>query len=172
MTKKNAVRSPNAQSLLQLSDLPKLKRLFLLPLLGLVLLAACNANSSQKSALVSMSVCNDADQPLAEVYLNGNYAGGGNRAHGRSGSVCCSRLALDQPVTVEWEMSMYYSDPKPMPSYKVSVPVSGVLRTDQDNYLAIHVDEKGVAKLIVATEEQYFGPKGLCKQERTGVNHD
>lgn len=139
---------------------------------GLTLLTACESGVSQKTALVSTSVCNNADQPLAQVYLNGNYAGGGNREYGESGSVCCSRISIDQPITVEWEMSSRFSNPKPMPSYKVTVPVLGVLRTDEDNYLAIHVDEKGNAKVVVETEERYFGPKAICDKPNKGVKHD
>lgn len=140
------------------------KKIFPCTLSGLVLLTACNANSSQRTAVVEFSVCNTADQPLAEVYLNGMYAGGGNREHSGGGKfVCCSRIPVDQPVTVEWEMDMYYSDPKPIPSYKVNVPLLGVLRTDKKNYLGITVNEKGQAKVEVKTLDEYYGEKGYCR---------
>lgn len=141
-------------------------------LLGLSLLVACDSSFSQKTASVSVSVCNDSDQPIAEVYLNGTYAGGGNDAHARSGSVCCSRIVEGQPVTVEWKMDTYTKNPKPTPSYKASVPIIGQLRTDRDNYLAIHVDDRGGAKVVAETEERFFGPKGICKKTDVGVKHD
>lgn len=137
-----------------------------------MLLTACNANSSQKMAEVRFSICNTADQPLAEVYLNGNYAGGGNREHGQSGYACCSHIPVDQPVTVEWEMGMYYSDPKPMPSYKVSVPITGKLQLDKLNNLGIYVNEKGQARVEIKTSEEYLGPKGFCQGVDAGVKHD
>lgn len=141
-----------------------LKKNFPYTLLGLVLLTACNATSSQKTAEVRFSVCNTADQPLAEVYLNGMYVGGGNRERsGGGGIVCCSRIPTDQPVTLEWEMDMYYSEPKPMPSYKVSVPVIGQLELDKENNLAITVNEKGHAKVEVKTLDEYYGEKGYCR---------
>jgi len=150
-----------------------INKIFPCTLLGFALLPACNANSLQKTAEVRFSICNTADQPLAEVYLNGNYAGGGNREHsGGGGIVCCSRIPIDQTVIVEWEMDMYYSDPKPMPSYKVSVPVTGQLEIDKENNLAIYVNEKGKARVEVKTSDEYIGPKSFCQNTDAGIKHD
>jgi hypothetical protein len=148
------------------------KKIFPCTLLGLALFTACNANPSQKTVKVEFSVCNTADQPLAEVYLNGNFAGGGNREYGRSGMVCCSRIPVDQPVTVEWEMDMYYRDPKPMPSYKVSVPIKGTLQPDKTNYLGIYVNEKGQARVEVKTSDEYLGPTGMCQAKDMEIGDD